>query len=1237
MSGVASGLDSRLGACRPYGRGSRSMAILLAAVLAGCGDAGPGPWVEEEGYRWRELRPGGRGGFEQIAAPRRGIDFVYDVPEDERYENRVRVEGAGVAIGDVDGDGLADLFFAGFGVESRLYLNRGDWRFDDSTDRAGVALEGVLVRGAALVDVDGDRDLDLVVAVHGAANRLLRNDGTGVFAEDPRAGFRVLRGSASPALADIDADGDLDLYVTNYKTRQADDLLSDEVRAGLDALRPGPDGSVDVPSPLSEHYRVEFDGRFMRWWELGEVDELYLNDGAGRFVEADPYERFRGRDPAAAADSLRDWGLAARFADWDGDGDQDLYVANDFNSHDGIWENRGDGIFEAVPALALRSTSLSSMAVDMGDVDRDGLLDIVTTDMLARDPVDRLRQVPSFSTSAEPPGTVETRLQLNRNALHLNRGDRTFAEVAHAAGIAASDWTWGALFLDADLDGYEDLLVTTGHVWDQLDGDATERLMRAPPGTTDWRRHLASFPALRQENVAYRGTPGARFVDVTDAWSWTAGPDISHGIAAGDLDADGDLDVVVTRLSDPPLLMRNDSPAPRVLIRLEGAAPNTAAVGARITADGHPAGPQIDEVAAGGSYLSSSEPAVVFAAPVDGALRVTVDWPGGTRSVLAAAVANREYVIRHPGRAGAASPVEDGPAETTVALFVDVSETLSHRHVETAFDDRLRQPLLPVSLDRLGPGVGWVDVEGDGFADLIAGTGRGGSPVVIPNDAGTLGPPRALSPALTFDVTAILPHIAGDGGLEIVVGASNYEAPDQRAAVAQPSVVAIRPRQSGATPRLVLEGAPSTTGPLAQADVDGDGDLDVFVGGRAIPGGVPIAADSRVLINEDGDLRYSAGWSVPFSGVGLVSGAVFTDLDADGDPDLALALDWGPPRLYRNESGGFAEITGEVGLTALVGRWNGVTAGDFDGDGSPDLVLTGWGDNTERPPAYTVFHGDIDRNGSYDLLEAVRGETGWRALRRRDEVEAGIPALRDVTFARYAETPLEQLLGPALDTTRRVDVIEMRHLVLLNRGGTFDPRPLPAEAQRAPAFGVAVADFDGDGREDLVLAQNFYDGRPGVPRYDAGRALLLLGDGSGGFDAQSAIESGIAVYGDARAVSAADFDHDGRVDVAFGVNGSSTRLFRNERGRPGLRVRLDGPPGNSRAVGAAVSLIYADGSSGPLRELHSGAGYWSRDETTPTLGLRSDPASVRVRWPGGETTQVEVAPDARAITVVAPG
>lgn len=1209
--------------------------------------------------RWRELHPRGSGGFRPLDGSSLGIAFRYDVDEETRLRNRVLAEGQGVAIGDVDGDGRPDLFLAGFGGPSALYRNLGGWRFADVTAAAGldVGLGDAMARGAVFADLDADADLDLVVTVHGGRNRIFLGDGTGRFDELRDAGLTAERASTTAALADIDRDGDLDLYIANYKTRQVDDLHPPDV-LDINHLRRGEDGGLVIPPELrelyAEHYRVEFDGRFVRRFELGEPDEFYLGTGDGRFVPADSrfvpasLEPSLTRSRGNVSEPARDWGLAARFSDWDADGDPDLYVANDFNSPDGIWINRGDGTFEAASAEAVRTTSLSSMAIDVGDLDRDGDFDLLTTDMLALDPAARLGRTASFEAEPERPGATDTRVQVNRNTVQLNRGDGTFAEAAWELGLAASDWTWGALVMDADLDGWDDVLVTTGHAWDQLDGDANARIAAIPGLPAE--QALRMFPPLPQRNVAFRGGAGG-FTEVSEAWRWGEMPDISHGIAAGDLDEDGDLDVVVTRLGAPPLVYRNESTAPRVLVRLRGDGGNTRGIGARLELAGHEAGVQLREMVAGGAYLSSSEAAVSFAASAGAAMTLTVDWPDGRRTRLDGIVANREYVIDASTAAAAAEA--EVPGDPEVPHFADVSERLGHRHVETPFDERVRQPLLPHSLGWPGPGVSWVDVDADGDADLLIGSGRGGSPVLMRNAGGEFAAPRALTGALDYDATAILPHEPGGAGAALLIGASAYEAGTPADAAAIPALIAVPLGADAPAPPLIdAAGTPAgqlpvATGPLAQADIDGDGDLDIFAGGRVAPAAWPAPVDSRLLVNEGGVLRPDEARSRPFARLGLVSAALFADMDLDGDPDLALALEWGSVRVFLNEAGRFRDATGDLGLDRLAGRWNGLAAADFDGDGRQDLVATGWGSNLDVPAAYSLFYGDVNRDGILDAVEA-RSEAGvWRPLRGRDAlaVPGGITSLLGETYERFATAPLAELI-PGLDAARRLDVNELRHTVWLNRPGGFESAPLPAAAQRAPAFGVAAGDLDGDGHEDLVLAHNFYAGRPGAPRYDAGRGLWLRGDGAGGFESVPGHVSGISVYGDARAVALADYDVDGRVDVAVGVNGDATRLYRNVGAEPGLRVILDGPPENPRAIGARMRIEYEDGRLGPAREVRSGEGYLARHESAQTLGLvrdagdartgsASSPRTLRLVWPGGEAVSVPIPAGARELRVPA--
>ncbi|MCG8467957.1 MAG: VCBS repeat-containing protein, partial [Gemmatimonadetes bacterium] len=349
--------------------------------------------------------------------------------------NRTLTHGTGVALGDIDGDGWIDVYLPFLDRPNVLYRNLGGWRFEDVTTRAGVGLAGAMSRGAVFADSDGDGDLDLFVSIHGGPNRLLVNDGTGVF-QPTEAGFVGSFGTNTLALADVDGDGDLDPYFANYKIAQGDDLFSPAERMLRDHVRPEGDELVVQP-PYDEHYRILRVGERQLRVELADPDELYWNDGAGRFEPVDPTGgTFLDSSGEPIAEAPRDWGLVARFFDADDDGDPDLYVANDFGSRDGIWLNQG-GRFRAASGLAVRTTSASSMGVDFSDVEGDGDTDFVTTEMLAFDPVRRREQASGTLVERTPPGRIGARAPSGRNTLQLNRGDGTYAEVGRLAGVAA--------------------------------------------------------------------------------------------------------------------------------------------------------------------------------------------------------------------------------------------------------------------------------------------------------------------------------------------------------------------------------------------------------------------------------------------------------------------------------------------------------------------------------------------------------------------------------------------------------------------------------------------------------------------------------------------------------------------------------------------------------------------------------------------------------------------------------
>ena len=696
---------------------SRLATVLLLAGAGACArDAGPPPaWRDQGAYRSRELRVPSRGdaGFTTMSPSRTGIRFQDDVPDDSVFANRNAAQGSGVALGDVDGDGRADVFLAGMETPSALYLNRGDWKFADATAASGIDTRGRHVTGAALVDVDGDGDLDLLLTMLGGPNALYRNDGRAHFTDVTReAGLDASYGSTSVAFADVDGDGDLDLYVATYKARNIMDTVPPQDRAFDQVVRKAAGGHYEVVPRFAKDYRV-IDrpdlGAVVRT-QRAEPDLFYLNDGHGHFTRQVLAHsvRFLDEDGKPLAEEPDFFGLAVAFHDIDGDGRPDLYVCNDFEDPDQIWINQGQGTFRLIPKLAIRATSNSCMSVAFADVNRDGHDDIFAADMLARDQRQRKTQTPTHTPLPKRVGVVDDRPQMQRNTLQLSRGDGTFAQVAELAGVDASGWTWGSTFVDVDLDGYDDLLVATGHAFDVMDSDTWEKI-RTQFLQYDWHRELGLFPRLPLSGVAFRNRGDLTFADATTDWHFATEPAISHGVATADLDGDGDLDVIESRIDAPPLVLRSDASAPRIAVRLAGRAPNTEGVGARIVVRGGAVPEQSHEVQAGGLYLSSAEPVAVFAAGKSSALTIEVRWPGGARSVVTDARPDHEYEIRESG--ATAAPADSGAAPRATPLFADASALLHHAHTEDTYDDFARQPLLDMRLGQLGPGASWYDVE----------------------------------------------------------------------------------------------------------------------------------------------------------------------------------------------------------------------------------------------------------------------------------------------------------------------------------------------------------------------------------------------------------------------------------------------------------------------------------------------------------------------------------------------
>ena len=639
-----------------------------------------------------------------------------------------------------------------------------------------------------------------------------------------RGGF----GSASTlTMADVDGSGRLALYVANYKSYSLEDSIPPQQRAFSRIVRQegqGPNRYEIAPEFRREYKLVSRpDMGGLRLTARGSPNEFYLNDGRGHFSRVPlTSSRFCDAFGHPLAEEPESFTLDAKFADLNGDGAPDLYVTNDFEDVDELWFNDGHGHFRLADWTAQRQLSNAAMGMDIGDVNGDGLPDVFVVDMLSNDSRRLKTQTPTQTALPKRPGDYETVLQQQRNTLFLNRGDGTFAEVGAYAGVQASGWSWGTMLMDVDLDGWLDILIANGHLWDLMDADVHERLDN-PLTNVEWQRVRWAFPRLPLRNVALRNRGDWTFEDVSTRWRFGNEEDISHALAAADLDGDGDLDVVVNRLGAPALVLRNDAPAPRVAVRLIGDAPNTRAIGAKVRLLGGAVPVQEREISVGGLYLSHSDYLASFAMGRSLSATLVVDWRDGRTTVIGGVRPNREYEIT---AATAAARADTGVTDAgePPALFEDASDQLAgHTHVEPMFDDWARQFLLPNSLSQLGPGVSWVDLDADGDEDLLIGSGRGGRLGVFRNEHGRLVRKPAEGPVAPADLTTILGFPAKDGP-ELLLGVSSWEGQEVSA------VMRVRTSSGvvGPTAEPFVEGQSAATGPLALADYDGDGDLDRF-------------------------------------------------------------------------------------------------------------------------------------------------------------------------------------------------------------------------------------------------------------------------------------------------------------------------------------------------------------------------------------------------------------------------
>jgi len=1139
--------------------------------------------------------------FVQHGPDATGLGFVNAIEGDTATYSPIEYyylfNGAGVAVGDVTGDSLPDLYFSGNQVDGRLYRNEGDLRFTDVTAGSGIDHDS-WATGVTFADVNGDGHLDLYVCRAGPhpperrANLLYVNDGDGTFTERAdEFGIADTSASTHAVFFDYDKDGDLDLFLANHSN------------------------AVSEPNHIRP---IVTDG-------TGKGnDRLYRNDDS-TFTDV----------TVEAGIVYPGMTLGVAVNDINGDGWEDIYVSNDFLAHDYLYVNDGDGTFTERGTDVLKHHSYAAMGTDMGDVNNDGRVDIVTVDMWPPDNEARKRM--SIPMSQETfrrmldagyhPQYWRNTLQIN-NGLNVN-GTLSFSDVGHYAGIEATGWSWAPLLADFDQDGRRDLWITNGYRRAMIDMDFLsdsyrfeQRYGNEGGKTKIEQRANTDLYTLKRVDQVFRNTGGYSFEPVSEKWGVTD-ESFSNGAAYADLDSDGDLDMVVNRIDQPVGLYENTASDSSFLkVRLRGAGDNTRGLGAslRLYCDDRL---QRRHHTVSRGYQSSVGYPVHFGlgtCTVADSLRVR--WPDGATQLLTDVDAGQTLTLRRrAARPGTATP----PSLPTDRLLTPArTETdLTHRHDEEPFNDFKRQRLLPHKHSRTGPGIAVGDVNGDGLEDaVIGGSFRQSTRLLLQRRDGTFDE-RALGtePYYPEDTAVLLFDADGDGDLDLYLGAGSSEFPSDSEHL-QDRLYLNDGTGSFTLAPDALPDLTSSTGSVTAADYDEDGDLDLFVGGRLRPGEYPLSPRSYLLRNDDGqfvDVTQSA--APPLQRVGMVTSALWTDFNTDGRVDLLVTGEFMPIRFFENTDSGFRDVTDQTGLPNMTGWWNSITGGDFDRDGDTDYVVGNLGLNTryEASPSQPVslYAGDFDHNRHVDpiLTHYVQGTEV--PIHRRNELLTQLPGLRKTfpDYESYATATLSDLLSKEQrEEARTFRATRFESTYLENRGdGRFRARALPTSAQLAPLYGLLTTDVTGDGYLDVLTVGNSYAPDVLTGRHDAFVGLLLRGDGTGDFEAVSHRESGFFVDGDGTGLVRLHAP-DGRPLYLAGQNDDSTHVFRQTEASP-LRTIRPGPQ-------AAYAEVRFEDGTVQRRELYYGSGYLS--QSSRRLLLPPNAESVTLHTYDGTTRTGDV-------------
>ncbi|MGZ8558373.1 MAG: VCBS repeat-containing protein [Chitinophagaceae bacterium] len=1071
--------------------------------------------------------------FKKVSYSESGITFNNTITENDSI-NPLDLEflynGGGVAVGDFNNDRLPDLYFTASTVANQLYLNKGNLQFTDVTAASNTSGEGRWCNAASVVDINNDGWQDIYVCATIKKNPEQRrnllyinlgvnNDGVPVFKEMANAyNLDDSSFSVQAAFFDYDNDGDLDMYLLTTK--------------------------------LAERDATQFLNKNNTDTSKTDIDKLFRNDWN------DSLQHPLFTDVSGQAGILEHgYGLGLAIADINKDGWKDMYVTNDFFGSDLLYINNHNGTFTNKVNEYFKHTSQNAMGNDVADINNDGLADIIAVDMNPEDNFRKKKNMNSSNYFLYQSMVFENyTLQYVRNTLQLNQGpvvkandsisDPVFSDISFLAGVAETDWSWNPSLADFDNDGLRDIIITNGYPRDVTDHDFAAFRQHA---TANFNKQqlIDQIPQIKVANYAFKNNDSLRFVNVTKDWGMDE-PSFSCGAVYADLDRDGDLDYVISNINEVATLYENNTNARGKInanfleLSFKGGKKNINGLGAVAEIYYEKNRIQVYENSPYRGYLSTVDNKAFFglgkATLIDSLI---LRWPGGKEQRIKNVTVNAHMQVN-------ISNAEDTGEKQLVPandLFTDITELLgiNYRHQETDFIDFNEQRLLPHKLSQYGPGLAAGDIDGNGLDDLVVG-GTGdyaGIQLMQQKDGKFISKP--LPPVTGNDIRrpenmGILLFDAdndADPDLYLASGSNEFAANTKNY---QDQFFINDGKGNFSFTETALPQNYTSKSCVKAADIDNDGDLDLFIGGRVLPGKYPMPVSSFIYRNDSkpGNIRFtdvSNEVAIDLKDIGLVCDAIWTDFDNDNQVDLIVVGEWMPLTFFKNNKGKFENITDKTGLLQTEGWWNSIAGGDFDNDGDIDYIAGNLGKNsyyrTVQNNPVSIYAKDFDKNGGYDNITTLYLKNEYGQLiefpaQNRDEIVEQLPVLkkRFLTYKEFGRADIKALFTPGEmkdGLIRRAYQLNSCYIENLGNG-KFSIRPLPVEAQMAPLYGMVVHDFNKDGNLDAAITGNDFGTEVTNGRYDALNGLLLLGNGHGGFSAKSILNSGLYIPGDGKAM-----------------------------------------------------------------------------------------------------------------------